>query len=287
MRNVLRRAAQRLATGHAQRIARVVLLLSILGAVLLAGLVASDWASSRQFAQAVPLPPAQPASRRQAFNVAVIGDSWVAWQRIDRGLNLGLMQLGHPARIQSFGQPGARSRQVYENLFKPAAEPFSSRQVLFSGAFQACVVVAGVNDTASHMGKDFYLYHMLLIVDALLQRQIHPVILEVPGYGIETADSANLVGHVRRRLMRAVYDDGKVNVIEDYRAALRDALALRYPSQAYTLVQFSPTQEDYRPGGRPGELDRMHLNAEGSAKLGQQIARALASWAATAAPTDR
>jgi len=287
MRNLLRRSARLLTKGKWHRAARVGLLLLLLGAVLLAGLVASDWANSRQFARAVPLPPAQPAGRSRALGVAVIGDSWVAWQRIDRGLNLSLVQLGRPARVQSFGQPGARSRQVYENLFKPAAEPFSSQPVLFSGAFQACVVVAGVNDTASHLGKDFYVHHMLLIVDALLQRQIHPVILEVPGYGIESAESANLVGYVRRRLMRAVHDGGHVNVIGDYRAALRQALARRYPNQAYTLVQFSPAQDDYRPGERPGELDRMHLNAEGSARLGHQIAQALAGWAASAVPADR
>lgn len=169
------------------------------------------------------------------IKIALIGDSWVAGKKLDNFLASYLRKDGWEAEIISFGQRGARSKIIYENLFKPNSEENSSQEVLFGEPVDICVVIAGVNDTSSYIGADFYAHHVSLIVDSLRKRGIFPFILEVPEFGIEEAESKNPIGFLRRHLMRIVYHAGKVDVINDYRVSLNKILTEKFQPDQYAI----------------------------------------------------
>lgn len=67
------------------------------------------------------------------------------------------------------------------------------------------VVVAGVNDTAGHIGKDFYAHHILAIAKAALDRSIIPVVIEVPEYCIEQTAADSVRSWAKRTIFRYIY----------------------------------------------------------------------------------
>lgn len=65
------------------------------------------------------------------FSIALIGDSWVEHERLDRHLADALAEGALPdVKILSFGQDGAVSRAIYRNLMAPPAAASSSSAVL-------------------------------------------------------------------------------------------------------------------------------------------------------------
>jgi lysophospholipase L1-like esterase len=132
------------------------------------------------------------------------------------------------------------------------------------------VVVAGVNDTAGHIGRDFYAHHILCIIKAAQARGIHPVIVEVPEYGIEDIPAWDFLRYAKRLIYRAVYDGMERDVIMAYREALRQSLT---PAmlEDMSIVYFSSLIKDY---SEHMELyaNPSHLNREGYQKLGHMIA---------------
>lgn len=238
---------------------------------------ASFWITSREFSK-----PHQFETRYNSgligankIKVALIGDSWVAGKKLDSFLASYLRKGGWEPEIISFGQRGARSKIIYENLFKPNSEANSSQEVLFGEPFDICVVIAGVNDTSSYIGADFYAHHVSLIVDSLTKRGIFPFILEVPEFGIEKAESKNPVGFLRRHLMRIAYHAGKVDVINDYRETLNKTLGEKFQSDQYTIINFDTVSTDYTANKNLYAQDSIHLSEEGRNLLALTIAHAI------------
>ena len=155
------------------------------------------------------------------FDVGIIGDSWVAAKKIDIGLNNKLSSVGN-IRVSSCGQGGAKSKQIYENLHLSGEEKYSSNSIL-NGEFDLVVVVAGVNDIASRIGKDFYSFHIDKIVDQLNKCDILPVILTIPEFGIEEFFSTRPIHMKLPKDMpnKLLFDEKLVNTRENYKKALK------------------------------------------------------------------
>ena len=58
------------------------------------------------------------ANQDTVLTVGIIGDSWVAGQKLDSLLHQELLKNELSNRIISSGHPGAKSKLIYENLFK-------------------------------------------------------------------------------------------------------------------------------------------------------------------------
>lgn len=210
--------------------------------------------------------------RGRKISIAIIGDSWVAGNKIDHHLLQSLSDLGMDASVVSSGHPGAKSRLIYRNMFKPEDERFSSRFV-FENPIDICIVIAGVNDAATYVGADFYSHHLGLIIQALVEQNITPLIVELPEFGLEEIDSNNILGKIRRRAMRLVHDAGEVDIIPKYRRA--SAEIVQQFGDDVLFFDFDTVASDYRNNRGLYKKDLVHLSEVGNQKFARLLAESI------------
>jgi lysophospholipase L1-like esterase len=230
----------------------------------------------RQFDSYLPLPvidleQKNARQHRNRLKIGIIGDSWAMDSYIEETIIHELLQAGFQSEVFSIAHPGVNSRQIYRNIFLDGNQPYSSRAIFMSNDIDYLIVVLGVNDTGGHIGKDFYAYHMLGIIKAAQERSMTPIILESPEFGIEDSPGRGLPSRVKRFLFRWLFDLGKVDVIEDYRCALRQSIQKLSRDQQPILLDFQSIIGDYHRD-RNYYSDPSHLNSVGNQKLGQAIA---------------
>jgi lysophospholipase L1-like esterase len=199
------------------------------------------------------------------IKIGVIGDSWVSGKKLDGSIAEGLRNAGIEAEVVSSGQPGANSRRIYRNMFLSESKPYCSSYIVMDEDVDYLVVIAGVNDTIGHIGKEFYAHHIFCIVRAAQERGIHSVVLEVPEYGIEYA-AEGFTSSGKHLIYKVLFDGMKDDVISDYREALQYELRNEIHDNV-TMVHFWSYVEKRELYANP-----THLNAEGSQELGTLIA---------------
>lgn len=205
-------------------------------------------------------------------SIALLGDSWIATGDLGGNIKHEMANTGWVVDLVSFGEPGARSKKIYQNLFAHQDREFSSRPILFGEeAYDFVVIVAGVNDAAGYMGADFYVHHIALIINAVSKRGSTAVIVELPEFGLEETDSNNPVGFLRRRIFRLLFHDSQVDVISEYRAALETWLEIHKAREDYILVDFDQVADDYTKHTDLYKSDLVHLNEKGNVALARAI----------------
>ena len=244
-----------------------------LGGVVMAGLlvgVAVYVVRERSFDVYRGIPARQlPADWNVRVKVGIIGDSWVAGGKLDEPLRRRLSEGGLEAEVVSSGHPGAKSREIYRDLLADPSRPNSGKALLMDEDLDYLVVIAGVNDTFGHIGRDFYAYHILGIIQAAQDRAVEPLVVEVPEYGIECTPASGVASWGKHLLYRYLFDGGKVNVIEDYRRELSTRLtALPTP---VTVIRFGSFVRDHDSSSHV-YADPSHLNPQGNAALASLIA---------------
>lgn len=205
----------------------------------------------------------------QAIRVGIIGDSWVAGQKLDQSIHDSLRTAGIDASVISFGHPGAKSRQIFRNLLSESAAPYSSRSLWEGKHLNYMIILAGVNDSAGHIGAEFYGHHMLNIVKFTQSIGAFPIIVEVPEYDIENAPPEGALSFVKRLLYKALYDGMQDDVIVGYRHALSEKLNT-LPKNSYLIVKFDPFIKDYSEA-KNLYANALHLNKQGYQRLGTYI----------------
>jgi len=200
----------------------------------------------------------------------IIGDSWVAGDKLDSLLFNGLFEKGFESKIISSGHPGANSKLIYQNLFEDKENENSSKS-LIENRPDYCIVIAGVNDAASQIGGNFYAYHMILIVKTLLHYRIKPIIVTCPEFGIkETIDNMNVLSKYMNVISAYFNNDGEIDNIKTYRKILTAELDSENLKDSVILIDFDNVCHDYN---KCSELyaNPSHLNKKGNEKLVQVI----------------
>lgn len=64
------------------------------------------------------------------LTIGIIGDSWVAGDKLDSLLFNGLFEKGFENKIISSGHPGAKSKLIYQNLFEDKENEHSSKSLI-------------------------------------------------------------------------------------------------------------------------------------------------------------
>lgn len=213
----------------------------------------------------------------EKIKIGVIGDSWVAGGELDRAIEQTIQASGLKADIISSGHPGAKSRQVYRNLFLEEDAKYSSNALLMDENLDYLVVVAGVNDSAWHHGGTFYAHHVFLIIKTALARGIKPVIVELPEYGIEDIRYHRPLQWVKRKFYIWFFDNGNVDIIREYRNALQEKIQKSGIADKVLLVNFDSITGDYH-SDKNLYADPAHLNPGGYLMLGQLIAHKIEEW---------
>ena len=207
------------------------------------------------------------------------GPCWRCWRLLGYstetrwGNPQGLLAEGIHAEVKSSGRPGSKSRQVYHDLLAEVGTPFSSRHLLTDLDIDYLVVIVGVNDTAGHIGSDFYVHHLKQIIDLTLSQGIHPVIVEIPEYSIEDTPARGPLSFSKRRIYRMLFDGNQNNVIDSYRQALDRGLSASIAAQI-SIVRFGELTDDYDQS-RDLYSNHAHLSKEGMRQFGALIARSI------------
>lgn len=211
-----------------------------------------------------------PVGSSSNVNIGIVGDSWVSGEKLDKTLKDSLSSLGGMIEVVSSGHDGAKSRQIYRNLLSISR---TSHGILMSKNLDYLVVVAGVNDTVGHIGREFYAHHMLAIIMLIQSKGVHPVIVEIPEYGVEDVPSNGFFSFAKRLIYHAVFDHMRHNVIKDYRQTLRDIIPI-FVKKKMTLVSLDASILSYQDK-KNLYSDTYHLNEKGLEQLGLLIAKSI------------
>lgn len=237
----------------------------------------SAWYLLDRFSNSRKLPYFTVASDKDStLTIGIIGDSWVAEEKLDSILHYGLLQNKITNNIISSGHPGAKSKIIYQNLFGLNEMSHSSKFILEKRP-EYCIVIAGVNDAAGQVGSDYYSYHVSQIVETLLHYKIKPILVSLPEFGIEeTTEEMDLVSKTRNEISAYFNNDGVIDNIRIYRNALNKALETSHLSDSVLVVDFDNICKEY---GSNKELyiNPAHLSISGNLRLGNLILEILKS----------
>ena len=207
--------------------------------------------------------------------IGIIGDSWVANNNLDSFLQEKLMAKGVNNKIVSSGNSSARSKLIYQNIFKDSTQQFSSQFVIKANP-DYCVVVAGVNDAAGQIGANFYAHHIKLIIKTLLHFNIKPVIVELPEFGIvEYTNNTTIINKIRYKIPSFINNKGEIDNIKTYRQSLNNHLAESNLLDKIVFVKFDNICSDYNDCKELYKKDGLHLNRSGNEVLSHHIANAI------------
>lgn len=205
--------------------------------------------------------------KEENLKIGIIGDSWVVRQDLNHLIKNELAKKGKPAQIISSGNPGAKSKLIYENLFKNENEDFSSKKIITSQP-KYCIVIAGVNDAATRVGSKFYSHHILLIIKTLLHYKITPIIVNLPEFGInEDYEQKQMVAKFANISSEVFLDDNGFE-IKDYRNLLLKDLKTNKLEKQVIILNFDEVCKNYE---RNKNLysDPLHLNQLGYKKFSE------------------
>lgn len=210
-------------------------------------------------------------TRQDKLRIGIIGDSWLVREKLDSLVERKLSEKGISAKVFSSGNPGATSKVIYENLFKEENEDFSSRKVIESHP-EYCIVVAGVNDAAKHLGPAYYAHHMELIINTLLHYNIRPVVVSLPGFGVEEDfQTKNIFSRLSNSGAELILNNGAAFTIKEYRNALTNSLRKLHKENRITVLDFDRAGLDYN-GNKKLYADPLHLNKKGYQKFSEFLA---------------
>ena len=208
------------------------------------------------------------------LTIGIIGDSWVAAGNMDAFIKNSLRQNGKRCVIYSTGLGGAKTKQVYMNLFAPDRDFFSSAFIKLKQV-KYCIVCCGVNDSFGQFGKRFYSKNMCLIIKELLKYNIKPVIVELPEYGVnELYEKLHIVNKIKTHIYAFFTSNNGMDNVKEYREALAEELKKQILNDKIVFVDFDAICGDYSKC-KDLYTDHLHLTDEGYSKLADEIANGI------------
>jgi lysophospholipase L1-like esterase len=209
------------------------------------------------------------------LTIGIIGDSWVSNNNLDNYLHELLLKKGLNNKIISSGNSSAKSKLIYQNIYKDSTEAFSSKSIINANP-DYCIVVAGVNDAAGQLGAKFYAHHMHLIIKTLLHYNITPIVVELPEIGIiEYTNNTNLIYRLRYKLSAIFNNNGEIDNIKTYRKSLKDLLLRNKLLDKIIFVDYDKICPDYKNCKSLYKKDGLHLNTIGNKVLSETIVEKL------------
>lgn len=213
-------------------------------------------------------------TKNHYLTIGIVGDSWATFNKLDAILHQELLENGFKNKIISGGQSGAKTRLIYQNLFKDASKKNSCKFIIESMP-DYCIVLAGTNDAIGQMGGNYYAYHIIKVINALLNYGIRPVVITLPKVGIkETHNNMNIFQRYRNLLSASFNNKGKIENIESYRGKLIEKLDIAGLKDSILLVDFDKVCDSFKAGSDLYK-NPLHLSARGNKKLAHFIAKEL------------
>lgn len=253
---------------------RKILKRTIAGVLLFLAIV-SSWYLIDRFSYAKEL-PYYPIStvKDSVLTIAIIGDSWVEKEKLEFIISDSLAAVNINSKVHSSGESDARTKAIYQNLFKQENERNSSRFIIERRP-DYCVLIAGVNDASGQLGPGYYSYHVKQIIKTLLHYKIKPVIVSLPEFGVEEIPEnmnsvKGLLWKLRNKTFALFNNKGNIDNIKAYRKSLVDRLKPDNLQDSIVMIDFDKVCTNYHQCASL-YADRGHLSKSGKLKLCQLI----------------
>lgn len=201
------------------------------------------------------------------LKILFVGDSWAAYHHDnDAKMESILYDKGSLAHVVSIGHVGAKSKEIYQRLY-------STTKPLLSEQSDYCVISAGINDAVAKMGKDYYVYHYMLILQLLLDMDIKPVVLEMPEVNYRAIAGREPLAMRVRHVLSSVLTGSEQYGFDSYKTALVKAIK---EADLQNRIVYIPANS-WNPNGYQDSRglylsDETHLNAKGYEVLDSCIA---------------
>jgi hypothetical protein len=210
--------------------------------------------------------------KNNVLRIGIIGDSWASGLSLDTIMTDEFLRHGIKTEIISFGEPEAKTKDIYDNLYASPGTPYSSSEILHHN-LDYCVILAGTSDAAGEMGAKFYAYYCSLIIDDLLKDKIEPVFVTMPDFGFkEATDSLDILKKVRNEVSSLIIDNGSTGSLDDYRKQVNEVLKDTRLRDSAIVVPFNLVCDNYQ---KHKILYRNygHLSTVGKQKMGKVIVK--------------
>jgi hypothetical protein len=208
--------------------------------------------------------------KNKELRVGIIGDSWATGITIDTIIRDEFLRRGIQTEVISFGQPEAKTKQIYDNLYANPNEPYSSNQILHHN-LDYCIILAGTSDAEGEMGAKFYAYYCSLIISDLARNNIEPVFVTMPAFGFkEETDSLDILKKVRNEVSSLLIDNGSTRSLDEYRKQAGEMLKDTHLKDSSIVVPFNLVCDDYEKH-KILYRNTGHLSTVGKQKMGKVI----------------
>jgi hypothetical protein len=183
-----------------------------------------------------------------------------------------LLRQGIKSEVISFGEPEAKTKEIYENLYASPGTPYSSNEILHHN-LDYCVILAGTSDASGEMGAKFYAYYCSLIIDDLLKNNIEPVFVTMPDFGFrEAQDSLGILKKVRNEVSSLIIDNGSTGSLDDYRKQVNEVLKDTHLQDSTIVIPFNLVCDSYQKH-KILYRNSGHLSTMGRQKMGKIIVK--------------
>ncbi len=224
--------------------------------------------------------------KNAVLKIGIIGDSWAAGSSLDSIMTDEFLRQGIKTEIISFGEPEAKTKDIYDNLYASPGTPYSSSEILHHN-LDYCVILAGTSDASGEMGAKFYAYYCSLIIDDLLKDKIEPVFVTMPEFGFkETQDSLGVLSKVRNEVSSLVIDNGSTGSLDDYRKQVNELLKDTHLQDSTIVVPFNQVCDNYQKH-KILYRNSGHLSIAGKQKMGKIIVKYILDKMHNAGTTER
>ncbi|WP_162996619.1 hypothetical protein [Mucilaginibacter celer] len=208
--------------------------------------------------------------KNNVLRVGIIGDSWATGITIDTIIRDEFLRRGIKTEVISFGQPEAKTKQIYDNLYANPDQPYSSYEILHHN-LDYCIILAGTSDAEGEMGAKFYAYYCSLIISDLARNSIEPVFVTMPAFGFkEETDSLDLLKKVRNEVSSLLIDNGSTRSLDEYRKQAGEMLKDTHLKDSSIVVPFNLVCDDYEKH-KILYRNTGHLSTVGKQKMGRLI----------------
>lgn len=158
------------------------ILVSIITVIIIIGITGYIFVSDRlELAKERIYSPVHISRSDSTITIAVIGDSWAAYSKkyhFDKMIDNRLLHHGIKASTLISGMPGAKTSQIYCNMFDDSTEVGTKK--IISSHPQYCILLMGINDLNGQYGPQYYTHHSMLVIRHLQSKNIIPIVYNIP-----------------------------------------------------------------------------------------------------------
>lgn len=204
------------------------------------------------------------------LKIAIIGDSWASQAsqyKLDEYMDSLLYVHNIKSKTYIKGEPGAKSKTIYLNMF--SEDSIFSTKYIIQKQPQYCIIFGGINDLHGQYGDEYYMHHLLLIINTLLHYNIKPIIIEIPFF--YNQEQYKLYSYTKQTGYKILSLLTSSHIYENSILLYRNTIVKSLSSNKLTDKVIYISTDSILKDNKNLYADNMHINQKGYDQLGEII----------------